>query len=317
MRRMALETVKRALRRRRRDGDRPPAPFVVGVSRSGTTLLRLMLDAHPDLTIPAETHFVPMVANVCDELIAEGASSEVIRERALEAMTGHPRWGDFLLDSEEVRVRMGQYDPVTTGDAIRAFYEACAAQQGKPRWGDKSPPYTYKAPRVQAALPEAHFIHIIRDGRDVALSLAEVSWGPDDITEAAKKWVKELRKARKRAKQLARGTYVEVRYEDLVTDPGPVLRRILDHVDLPWSDQMLDYPKYAQERMRGEMERTLRPLGGGTITAEERTRQHQLLFEPPSPGRAGRWRTEMSQENRRAFEAVAGPLLKKLGYEVE
>jgi hypothetical protein len=314
---MALETVKRALRRRRRDGDRPPAPFVVGVSRSGTTLLRLMLDAHPDLTIPAETHFVPMVANVCDELIAEGASSEVIRERALEAMTGHPRWGDFLLDSEEVRVRMGQYDPVTTGDAIRAFYEACAAQQGKPRWGDKSPPYTYKAPRVQAALPEAHFIHIIRDGRDVALSLAEVSWGPDDITEAAKKWVKELRKARKRAKQLARGTYVEVRYEDLVTDPGPVLRRIVDHVDLPWSDQMLDYPKYAQERMRGEMERTLRPLGGGTITAEERTRQHQLLFEPPSPGRAGRWRTEMSQENRRAFEAVAGPLLKKLGYEVE
>jgi len=314
---MALASLKRVLRRRRRESDRRPAPFVVGVSRSGTTLLRLMLDAHPDLTIPAETHFVPMVANVCDELVARGTPGEVIRDRALATMTGHPRWGDFLLDPDEVRARMVRYDPITTGDAIRAFYEACAAQQGKPRWGDKSPPYTYKAPRIQAVLPEAHFIHIIRDGRDVALSLAEVSWGPDDITEAAKKWVKELRKARKRAKQLARGTYLEVHYEDLVTDAEPVLRRIVEHVDLPWSDQMLDYPKYAQERMRGEMERTLRPLGGGTITAEERTRQHQLLFEPPSATRAGRWRTEMSAENRKAFEAVASPLLKKLGYEVE
>jgi Sulfotransferase family len=314
---MALESIKRALKGRRRATDRPPAPFVVGVSRSGTTLLRLMLDAHPDLTIPAETHFVPMVANVCDELAEQGASSETIRERALATMTGHPRWGDFLLDPEEVRERMEQCDPITTSDAIRAFYEACAAQQGKPRWGDKSPPYTYKAPRVQAALPEAHFIHIIRDGRDVALSLGEVSWGTDDITEAAKKWVTELRKARRRARSLAKGTYMEVHYEDLVTDAEPVLRRITEHVDLRWDDAMLDYPRHAQERMRGEMERTLKPLGGGTITAEERTRQHQLLFEAPSPSRAGRWRTDMSAENRRAFEAVAGPLLKKLGYEVE
>jgi sulfotransferase family protein len=314
---MALETVRRRLFRGRRSSDRPPAPFVVGVSRSGTTLLRLMLDAHPELTIPAETHFVPMVANVCDELVKEGASSEAIRERALETMTSHPRWGDFLLDPEDVKARMEQHDPITTGDAIRAFYEAAAAQQGKPRWGDKSPPYTYKAPRIQAALPEAHFVHIIRDGRDVALSLSEVSWGTDDITEAAKKWVKELRKARKRSKELARGTYMEVHYEDLVADPEPVLRRITGHVDLPWSDEMLDYPKHAQERMRGEMERTLKPLGGGTITAEERTRQHKLLFEPPAPSRASRWRTDMSEENRRAFEAVAGPLLKKLGYEVE
>src|SRR4051812_49471184 len=314
---MTLEAVKRTLRRRRRSTDRPPAPFVVGVSRSGTTLLRLMLDAHPDLTIPAETHFVPMVANACDELIKEGASSEKVRERALATMTGHPRWGDFLLDPDDVRARMEAHEPITTGDAIRAFYEAAAAQQGKPRWGDKSPPYTYKAGRIQTALPEAHFIHIIRDGRDVALSLSEVSWGTDDITVAAEKWVSELRKARKRAKNLVRGTYMEVHYEDLVTDPEPVLRKVADFAGLPWSDEMLNYPERAAERMRGEMERTLKPLGGGTITAEERTRQHQLVLEKPSASRAGRWRTDMSPENRRAFEEVAGGLLKKLGYEVE
>jgi hypothetical protein len=314
---MRLPSPKRALARRRERADHDPAPFVVGVSRSGTTLLRLMLDAHPDLTIPAETHFIPMVANAVDRAIEEGAPTEVVRERALETMTGHPRWGDFRVDEGEVRARMERHDPLSAGDAIRTFYETCAALEGKPRWGDKSPPYTYKAPRIQRALPEAHFIHIIRDGRDVALSLSEVSWGPDDITVAAEKWASELRKARRRAKNLARGTYMEIHYEDLVTDPEPALRRVADFAGLPWDDAMLDYPTRAEERMRGEMERTLKPLGGGTITAEERARQHQLVFEKPSASRAGRWRTEMSPENRKAFEAVAGGLLKKLGYEVE
>jgi hypothetical protein len=314
---MRLPSPRRALARRLSGGGHQPAPFVVGVSRSGTTLLRLMLDAHPDLTIPAETHFIPNVANVVDRAIEEGASTEVVRDRAIETMTGHPRWGDFRIDAAEVRARMERHDPLTAGDAIRAFYETCAEVEGKPRWGDKSPPYTYKAPRIQRALPEARFIHIIRDGRDVALSLSEVSWGTDDVAEAAKKWASEVRKARKRAKKLARGTYIEVRYEDLVTDPEPVLRKIAAFAELPWDDAMLNYTERAQERMRGEMERTLKPLGGGTITAEERTRQHQRLFEQPSASRAGRWRTDMSPESRKAFEAEAGGLLKKLGYEVE
>ena len=77
----------------------------------------------------------------------------------------------------------------------------------------------------------------------MALSLSEVSWGPDDITVAAEKWVDELRKARKRAKHLVGGTYMEIRYEDLVADPEPVLRQVADFVDLPWSDEMLNYPE--------------------------------------------------------------------------
>jgi Sulfotransferase family len=170
-----LPSPRRALAHRRAAAAHQPAPFVVGVSRSGTTLLRLMLDAHPDLMIPAETHFVPMVANAVDRAIEEGAPTEVVREQAMETMTGHPRWGDFRLDEADVRARMEQHDPLSAGDAIRSFYEACAALEGKPRWGDKSPPYTYKAGRIQKALPEAVFIHIIRDGRDVALSLGEVS----------------------------------------------------------------------------------------------------------------------------------------------
>jgi hypothetical protein len=314
---MRLWSPKLALSRWRSRADgRQPAPFVVGVARSGTTLLRLMLDAHPLLTIPPETHFVPKLISHCERWIEEGATEAQVRERAFELITTHPRWDDFGLDVEELRGRLAAHDRLTPGDAARSFYEAYAAREGKPRWGDKSPPYTWKAPRIQRGLPEARFIHLIRDGRDVALSLSEVSWGPGQVEDAARKWMDELGRARRRARRLVPGTYMEARYEDLVADPEPTLRRVADFVDLPWDAAMLSYHHRAEERMR-EVVRELKPLGGGTITAEERVRQHELVSRPPSQSRAGRWRTEMSPEDRAAFESVAGRMLKKLGYEVE
>jgi sulfotransferase family protein len=301
---------------RSRAGGRLPAPFVVGVARSGTTLLRLMLDAHPQLTIPPETHFVPKLISHCERWMEEGATTGERRERAFELITTHPRWGDFGLDADALRRHLEAHDRLSPGDAARSFYEAYAEREGKPRWGDKSPPYTWKAPRIQRGLGEARFIHLIRDGRDVALSLSEVSWGPGEVEVAARKWVDELSRAQRRARRLAPGTYMEVRYEDLVADSEPILRRVADFVDLPWDDEMLSYHQRAEERMR-EVVRELKPLGGGTITAEERARQHELVSRPPSSSRTGRWRTEMSAEDRAAFESVGGKMLKKLGYEVE
>lgn len=307
--------MRRRGRRRPRTG-RPPAAFVVGIARSGTTLLRLMLDAHPLLAIPPETHFVPKLIRLCEQLIEDGATTTDVRREALGLITSHPRWADFGLEAGEVEQRMAVHDPLTPADAVRSFYQAYAARHGKPRWGDKSPPYTWRAKTIQRVLPEASFVNLIRDGRDVALSLKDVSWGPDDITEAAYKWMDELKRARRRARRLYRGSYLEVRYEDLVADPEPVLRRIADFLELPWDDAMLAYHRRAEDRMR-EVVRELRPAGGGTITAEERVRQHELVSRPPSADRVARWRTEMTHADREAFEAIAGEYLAKLGYEVE
>src|ERR671936_892991 len=116
---------------RLREPDRPPAPFVVGVPRSGTTLLRLMLDAHTELAIPPETHFLPRLIRVCRQAEARGEDS---RARVLEFLTGHRRWPDFELDEADVRERLPGQGPLTPGAAARAFYEAYAAGRGKPRW---------------------------------------------------------------------------------------------------------------------------------------------------------------------------------------
>src|ERR687887_1249146 len=95
---------------------RAPAPFVVGVPRSGTTLLRLMLDAHPELTIPPETHFVPKLITQFEGWVREGADPAELRRRAFELITTHPRWGDMGLDPEDLRARLALHDPLRSGD---------------------------------------------------------------------------------------------------------------------------------------------------------------------------------------------------------
>ncbi len=283
-----------------------PAPFVVGVARSGTTLLRLMLDAHPRLAIPPETHFIPKLVKALDE---PGDP----RERAFELITTHRRWPDFGLDADEYRGRLNRIEPVTAAAALRAFYGLYADQQGKPRWGDKSPSYVRRMRRVSAALPEAHFIHLVRDGRDTALSQVEVDFGADTIPAAAEQWADGIAKAHRQAKRVRH--YMELRYEDLVADPEPGLRRVCEFVELEWDPAMLDYHRGAEQRM-AEVTRDFERGSGPAIPAAVRAERHTRVAQPPQRERAGRWRTDMSAADREAFEAVAGETLARLGYEV-
>ncbi len=295
-------------RRRHSEPARPPAPFVVGVNRSGTTLLRLMLDAHPDLTIPPETHFVP-------EMIRLARRKNTTRKRLARAATEHPRWGDFGLDADELLARLQATKPLTPADAVRTFYDLYAEKEGKPRWGDKTPRYMRAMPRIERTLPEARFIHLIRDGRDVALSQAERSLDGETpgIEEVAGRWRRRIETARAHSAEL--DAYLEVRYEDLVSDPGSVLADICEFIELPYRPEMLAYHERAASRLT-EMDRDLGTGENGPIrTGDERLAGHAKTTQPPSTDRCGRWREEMSPEDEAKFEEVAGPLLDDLGYE--
>ena len=302
-----------ALRRRRMPDAHPPAPFVVGVARSGTTLLRLMLDAHPELAIPPETHFIPKLAKALEETPAESDAER--RHRAHMLITDHRRWPDFGLDADELGERFEAAEPFDAGAAMRAFYGLYAERHGKSRWGDKSPSYVRRMRRVHAVLPEARFVHLIRDGRDVALSQLEVHHGADEVTEAAADWVAGIEKARRASRRL--DGYLELRYEDLVSAPEPLLRRVCELVELDFDPAMLDYHRDAEERMAETIREFDRGAGGGTaISAEQRAAQHANVSKPPQRERAGRWRRDMTPEQVAAFEAEAGPLLRDLGYEL-
>ena len=282
----------------------PPAIFVVGVARSGTTLLRLMLDAHPQLAIPPETHFIPRVIDACSEADRHAA--------VLATITGHRRWPDFGLDPDALRDRLAAHRTLTPGDAMREFYGLYAAKHGKSRWGDKSTNYIRKMRPISRILPEARFVHLIRDGRDVALSLVAVHFGPNSAPEAARKWSEEIAKARRQGPKLQH--YHEVRYEDLIADPEPVLRGICAATELPWDDAMLAYQERAGGRI-AEIVRDFDRAEGETVSAGVRAAHQENVSKPLQSDRAARWRTEMTADDVLAFERVAGGLLDELGYE--
>jgi hypothetical protein len=291
------------------DAERVPVPFIVGVGRSGTTMLRLMLDAHPELTIPPETHFVPDLIDA----IQSGAS----REKAVETMTAVRQWGDLGIEPEQVLERWRALDEFEPGPALRAFYAIYTERQNKPRWGDKTPIYVKNMRRIESVLPEARFIHVIRDGRDVALSRWKRTLGdkePAPASQVAAGWERRIRRAQRQGAKLDH--YLELRYEDLVTDTEPNLRRIAEFLELEWDPVMLRYYEGAADRM-AEMARDLPATDGKpTRPGEERMQAHAMTQKPPDPSAMYRWKERMSPEDVAAFDAAAGELLAELGYEV-
>jgi hypothetical protein len=271
----------------------PELPLIVlGVRRSGTTLLRVMLDRNAELAIPDESYFVPQLARRHPGTVDAAAFVDDLRRM--------PTLVEWELPPEAVarRLRPGR----TSGEAIAAVFEAYAAARGKPRWGDKTPLYMQHLPLLERLFPAAQFVHLIRDGRDAALSFLSVpegimteGWGhPRDAAGFACQWATEVRAARALGARVGLARYLEVRYEALVAEPEAELRRVCSFAALEYDNAMLGYV-------------------GRTDSA--RKAHQQRLNEPPRVG-VRSWQSEMAAADVAAFEAVAGDLLNELGYEV-
>lgn len=285
----------------------PPAPFVVGVGRSGTTLLRLMLDAHPDLAVPPETGFVP---NLIDAAREDGATPESLSE----VLENHRRWGDFGLEISELTERWRALPALKPGPVVRSFYELYAEKQEKPRWGDKTPGYSQHIKRISKVIPEARFIHLIRDGRDVTLSRTNtLALKPTPIAKAAGRWKRRLKRAQRQGAEVEH--YLELRYEGLVSDPEGTLRQVCEFIELPWDPVMLDYHERSADRL-AELDRDIPAMGDRLPrSAESRMALHVRTTKPVDTTAIGKWRDGMSEEDLIEFETKAGDLLIELGYE--
>jgi len=283
-----------------------PAPFVVGVARSGTTLLRFMLDRHPALAIPAETHFLP-------SLIADPRSGASLdRDEFVRRITSSFAWADFGLNEAAFSKAVAMLEPFTAADGIRVFYRLCAESQRKPRWGDKTPTYTDQIASIAQLLPEAHFIHVIRDGRAVAASRRHLAFGPGpEITSQARDWSRKIREARRQA--LSCPHYLEIRYEDLVMNAETVLRLMCDYLELEYHPTMLDYQVSAETRL-DEFRDWRRPAGDMFLAGDYRRSIHQRTRLPLDSDRIDHWRRALQPDEVAAFEAEAGDLLVELGY---
>lgn len=277
-------------------------------------MLRLMMDAHRDLAIPPETYFIVKAAKMWRHHGRPHRNSDQL-DAAIEAIATHKRWPDFHLDADAYRERARESGAADLTDAVRVFYEMYAEKRGKPRWGDKTPFYVRKMDVIQDVLPEARFVHLVRDGRGVATSIMGLWFGPDTIEDAAHFWVERIDEAREQAKKLDH--YMEVRYEDVVRDTEPALRRICEFSDLDWDPALLTYHETVTDRIQDELPPEEIAPDGRVVSTAEREKIMENVSRPPDPSRLERWRTDLSPEDRAKFEAIAGERLAELGYPLD
>jgi hypothetical protein len=169
--------------------------------------------------------------------------------------------------------------------------------------------------QIDRWIPEAHFIHMIRDGRDAALSrFKRLLKEPPPMETVAQRWVRKIEGARADGGQL--GHYLEVQYENLVRDTETELRRVSEFLELPWDPAILRYYERAEDRL-AEMHRDLPGEDGKPLRpADHRKQAHLLTSKPPDPSRLARWKQDMDPEDNARFESVAADLLRELDYEV-
>jgi hypothetical protein len=284
-------------------------PIIVGSPRSGTTLLRFMLDSHPELCIPPETGFLLLG----EQLVGGGDS---LRERFANAVTTYPpespAWPDFGIPEDVFRRELEGIRPFSVAEGFRLFYRMYAGRFGKPRYGDKTPTYCRHLRSLERLLPEARFVHLVRDGRDVAVSLRRRWFSPGhDIAIQAHYWRNNVEAARHQGAGCRH--YLELRYEDLLRNPEVVLRRVCAFLGLSYHPAMLLYHERTSERLREHRGRS-RADGSVVVTTEERLRQQELTTHPPDLSRIGVWQQSLTRDESRRFEELAGGLLSDLGY---
>ena len=268
-----------------------PFVFFVGSGRSGTTLIREIFNAHSELAIPDETHFVTMLAK--HRWLYERPGEPFKTDRLLKDLSKYEQFRR-MLDPRAAARALTDPPPVDYPDAIRRLYAAYAAGEGKSRYGDKTPRYCLETPLLATLFPEARFVHVIRDGRDVALSVRQVSFGPDTLGGAALYWRNRALATRRFGEVLDPDRYCEYRHEELLDDTEGVVRRLCDFLDLRFEPAMLTY----HERI-----------------APREEAHHPHVHKPPTKGLRN-WRTELETEEVRLVELLVGDALDELGYDL-
>jgi hypothetical protein len=262
--------------------------FIVGSARSGTTLLRLMLNAHPEVAVPSESRFVVEFWEGRDEVDVD---------RFLKKLAAYHLFAHWQVPIDAVRTEIGDVASCRYSDAVAAAYRAFARAHGKSRWGDKTPRYVEHIPFLAGLFPGARFVHMMRDGRNVALSYANVPFGPKTVARAARLWARRVEVGIRDGRALPQGHYLELTYERLIADSESEIGSLCSFLDLKFDPGMLDHTERARD-----------------VILDRARKYNPLITQRPGAG-ASDWTRAMKPSHVKVFEAVAGNALDTAGYE--
>jgi hypothetical protein len=260
--------------------------FLVGCPRSGTTAIQQALNRHPGIVIPPETEFFSLIMGYLR--FSAWGQRRHLRHIAADLQIDVPMPAHRLRSPHEARAVF---------DDLAARYVHRLGRHGVVCFGDKTPHHLPHLPRILAAYPDAKIILAYRDGRDVALSLNKVPWGPPNLYAAFSIWLKMCR-WHKWALEQKNLQLLCIRYEDLAVNPEKELRRITDFLGVEYSPQMAE----------GEGNREGVPEWEYAWKAK--------AFEKIDATRVAVWRQELTTNQLRDLERWGGWALRLLGYEL-
>jgi hypothetical protein len=277
-----------------------PRFFIVGAARSGNTLLQRLLNANPAITVVDETHWIPKWLARGRGLTPDGKVTPAFVRR----LADYPRFARWQIPLEGLEEIVADGARPTYAAFASRFFDLYGEARGKALVGDKTPRYVRDIPTLHALWPQAKFVHIIRDGRDVCLSANAwrkayklrrryPTWTNDPVATAAAWWAWLVRLGRADGLRLGPDNYYELRYERLVADPAAECELLCGFLGVAYEDKMLRFHE-------------------GRRVDDTRLDAKQAWL-PVTPGLRS-WITELPPAEVERFEAVAGALLDELGY---
>jgi LPS sulfotransferase NodH len=269
--------------------------LIIGAQRSGTSLLTRILNQHPSLAVPPESFFfntfVPLLKYYGDLQLESNLVrfiDDVLATPKIDEWSTRPTRDQIL---ERIRSR-------NAAGVFVALMESWAVNQGKTTWGEKTPHHVFYWPQIREGLPGIPLVHIIRDGRDVALGLVRARFGPKSVYAAAQRWRQWLAAIDEIREVTPADLYHQVTYEDLLLDPQQTIGGICRFLGLEFDTRMLEFHQ-DQSRYSGYAE------------------DHANLNKPLLTDKVAGWRRNMRPADIRVFEAICSEQLKQYGYPVE
>jgi hypothetical protein len=262
--------------------------FVLGCPRSGTTLLRLMLRAHPRIAIPPETR---LLLDAYEHRDAYGDLRQLPNRTALAEWIvagAGTRFGRLGLDPRVVADEIIA-GPPTLGSALEIALRAYARRLGKPRWGDKRPGYVQHIDALLRMFPDAQIVHLVRDGRDCVAELKRTPWWRMGVYHAIATWTQAIDAGSAAAKRLPPDGYIELQYERLAANPDAELRRLCEFLGESYVPAMAGPRASAEwQRWHAEAARASRRLEPWEIELCEAVMTDRLLAYGYEPSPAAR-----------------------------
>jgi hypothetical protein len=275
-----------------------PYVFFVGCPRSGTTLLRRIGDAHPELAITRELHWLPSFWEERIGITSDG----FVTPKLVDRLLADRRFRRLGVDEGTLSALVKDSRPKHYARLVTELFDLHGKARGKRLVGEKTPRYVHQLPTLHALWPHAKVVHLIRDGRDVCLSVLDwqkgarnfSTWEADPVSTTALFWEWNVRLGREMSARLGASRYLELRYESLIEAPEGQCRALCAFLGVRYDAAMLRFHEgRTREDPRLDAKKAWLPVTRGLRS----------------------WKTQMSGADVVRFEAAAGALLADLGYE--